>query len=172
MLISEGTTAFLCILAGAAVHEAGHALFVIACRQHITRFDIEPFGGMMAYTSEGLSYDGEMAICAGGIFFNLAAAFAASLFLSCFMSEYLLLFIFSCVFFALINIIPLKSNDGGRLVYLSAAKRKGDEYAAKALKWVSFSGAAVLFALGAYVLYLSGFNNGLCIFFLLAAIPK
>ncbi len=172
MLVSEGAAAFCCILAGAAVHEAGHAFFIYACGQRITGFEIEPFGGLLTYTSDGLDYGEETAIAAGGIFFNLISAFVASMLLTWFKNEYLLLFILSCVFFALVNMAPLKSNDGGRLVYLSAARRKGEEHAEKALRRASVFGAALLFALGAYVLYLSGFNNGLCIFFLLAAIPK
>ncbi|MDD4124410.1 MAG: M50 family metallopeptidase [Victivallales bacterium] len=172
MLVSEGAAAFCCILAGVAVHETGHAFFIFVYGQKITRFEIEPFGGLMTYTSEGLSYEGETAICAGGILFNLIAAFLASLFLTWCKNEYLFLFILSCIFFAVINLVPLKSNDGGRLIYLSALKRRGEEYAEKAQKRASIFGAALLLCLGAYILYLSGFNNGLCIFFLLAAIPK
>jgi len=172
MMVSEGAAAFCCILAGAAVHEAGHAFFIYACGQKITGFELEPFGGLITYTSERLSYEGETAICAGGILFNLVSAFIASVFLTWFISEYLFLFIMSCVFFAVINMVPLKSNDGGRLIYLSVAKRHGEERADKMLRRASVIGAAILICIGAYVLYLSGFNNGLCIFFLLAAIPK
>lgn len=172
MLVSEGVTAFACIISGAVVHELGHAFFIFSQKQKITNIEILPFGGVISHTAEGLSYEGEMAICAGGIFFNLVFAFVSSFFLTWYKSEYLLLFIFSCLFFAVINLIPLKTNDGGRLAFLSALKKRGEEYAEKAVKYYSLFGMIFLLALAGYILYLSGFNNGLCIFFLLAALPK
>lgn len=170
--VSEGVPAFFCVLAGALVHEAGHLILIYSHGQKVTRIDIEPFGGTIGYTSEGLGYNEEASICAAGIFFNLLFAFLGCLPLGVLRSEYLLLFIFSCLFFAFINIIPLKTNDGGHLIYLRTAKNKGEEAAEKALKTASVIGGVILAALGIFILYLSDFNNGMCVLFILAAIPK
>lgn len=172
IFVSEGAASFCIIYAAAALHECGHAFFIYACRQKICRVLLLPFGALIQYTTEKLGYRGEMAIVSGGILSNLLFAFLGSLFLLRFQNEYLFLFVLSSLFFALVNLVPLRQNDGGRLLYLSVSSRRGVEHAEKALKAASLFGAALLLALGAFLLYLSGYNNGLCIFLLLAAIPK
>ena len=168
--VSEGTAAFACIMAASAVHEAGHLFFVRVSGESVTTFRIEPFGGMMTYTTSSCSYGDEMLIAAGGVIFNLLAAFAASVVFAFFRNEYLLLFIFSCFFFAAVNIVPLSKNDGNRFVYLALCRRTDEESAKKAASVLAVCGSILLLCLSVFILYVSDFNNGLCIIFLLAAI--
>jgi stage IV sporulation protein FB len=172
MLVSEGVAAFACLFAGVLIHELGHAFFIWVYKQKINSIEILPFGALISHTTDNLSFEGEKAIAAGGILFNLLAAFFASVFLTWFKNGYLLLFVLSNLFFAVINIVPLKTNDGGRLFYIAALNRHGIEHAEKVAKYVSAFGTAMLLVMAVFILYISGFNNGLCVFFLLLAIPK
>lgn len=169
IFMSEGAAAFACIFASAAVHESGHWFFIRLAGERVTLFRIEPFGGMMTYTTSKCTYGDEMLIASGGIVFNLLAASAASAVFAFFKNVYLLLFIFSCFFFALVNAFPIKGNDGYRFVCLALCRRTDAEKAKKAADVLSVCGALILASAAVYILYLSDFNNGLCIIFLLAA---
>lgn len=167
--MSEGAASFACIFASAALHEAGHWSFIRLVGERVTLFRVEPFGGIMSYTTSRCTYGDEMLIASGGVVFNLLGAFVSSAIFALWKNVYLLLFIFSCFFFALVNALPLRGSDGYRFVYLAIC-RKGDEEKAKRI--TDLFSVVSLFALASaalYILYISDFNNGLCVIFLLAA---
>lgn len=167
MAVSEGVAAAFCILCGTLVHELGHLFFIRLFSQSITSLTVEPFGAEMRYTSKNLSYAEEKLILFGGMAFNSAFSFVSATVFYFFPNEYVLLFMFSCLFFAFINIVPFKSNDGGRIIYLILCESHGMESADKAMKIISSIAFFSLLAVAIYILVISDFNNGLCVAFLL-----
>ncbi len=167
--MSEGTASFACIFAAAALHEAGHWFFIRLAGERVTLFRVEPFGGVMSYTTSRCTYGDEMLIASGGIVSNALGAFVSSGVFALWKNVYLLLFIFSCFFFAAVNALPLKGSDGYRFVYLSLCRKVDEEKAKKTADVLSVFAFFALALAALYILYLSDFNNGLCVIFLLAA---
>ena len=171
LAVSEGALPFLCIAAAAVLHELGHAAAVRCAGSRVTRMTVYPFGGLLECTSPP-DAKGELLIQAGGIAVNAACAFAGACAFVLFKNACLLMFVFASLFFAVTNLIPVRSSDGGKMLYIWAEQRRGGEYAEKLCRRAAFAGRAALAAAAGYVLWLSGFNNGLCVILLIAAAPK
>lgn len=168
---SEGILPFLCIFAAAAIHELGHLAAIRAAKCRVTRVTVFPFGGLIECTSASDDRNAFF-IAAGGIAANAACAFVFACVFCFWKNAYLLLFLFASLFFALTNLVPLRSSDGGKMAYIAAERRYGAAKAEKICAFLAFCGAAFLLALAFYILWISGFNNGLCVLLLIAALPK
>ncbi len=171
LAVSEGILPFLCMASAALAHEAGHlsAIKLTGCR--VTRVTVYPFGGLIECTA-AKDARGEAFVAAGGIAANAVCAFASGIVFCVFRNAYLLLFVFSSLFFALTNLLPLRTSDGGRLLYLFCETRRDAEYAQKICSRANAAAKILALSLAALMLWLSGFNNGLCVVLLIAAMPK
>ncbi len=155
LVLLNGLPAFIAIFLAAAVHEGGHILAAFLCGVSVDRFDIELWGGRMYYGGMQ-SYPKELAISVGGIAANLALA---PLGLFSVFGIYGKLYFAACICYALVNLLPAKTLDGGEAARILLSMRY-DEYAAfSAISTLnSFS---VLFMCGAGLVLslLSGMNS-------------
>ncbi len=143
------------MLLAAFVHELGHLLCAAMVGAPILRFDVELWGGRMFYGGM-LSYKRELIISLGGIAANLLFA---PLGLIPLFGVYGKLFYYSCFCYALINVVPARTLDGGeafRALMLSCTDPYTADKAERVLHCLSILFVTVL---GLMLSILSGFNS-------------
>lgn len=137
------------VLLCASLHEAAHIAAIALCGGKITDFYFHPFGAEIKYSTT-LSYRKDFIIALCGP--------AANLLLFALLSPYLrkvddinfLFFAFCNLFLALLNLLPLRTFDGGRMleiIYMSALPYE------KALKIKGISELLSLIALSAFCIF-------------------
>ena len=170
MAVSEGLLPFFVIASAAVLHELGHLCAIKLCGCRVTRVTVCPFGGLIEHTSAPDTRSAFLT-AAGGIAANSLCAITGAAAFAFTKSAYALLFTFASLFFALTNLIPLRTSDGGEMLYVLALRR-GEEHAEKLLSRSAAAGRIILALLAALILWLSDFNNGLCVALLIAATPS
>lgn len=153
-VLLNGVLASAVILFAAFIHEAGHILIANAVGAPIMRFDIEPWGGRIYYGGM-TSYKQELAISLGGILFNLIFA---PLGLIPALGVYGKMFFCGCIIYSLVNIIPMKSLDGGEVLrcLLCIRTHTLSEYGTERI--VHFVSSVFMLVLCGVVCVASGFN--------------
>ncbi|MEG1742618.1 MAG: hypothetical protein RR246_00430, partial [Clostridia bacterium] len=159
-------------LFAALIHEIGHAVCIKFLGGKIKSIIAEPFGAIIEYGSERLSYGDEVKISLFGIFFNLIGGFLGSLVFCFFVDTYVLLFVFACLFFAVINAIPIHGSDGSNALYYCLIKNKTPDEAEHVVKYVSVASRIFFASIGILLLFLTNFNNSLFALLLFAVIPR
>jgi len=145
----------LVMLLAAAFHEAGHILCALVVGAPIVRVDIELWGGRMYYGGM-LGYKQEILVSLGGIIANLLVA---PLGLIPIFGMYGKLFYYSCFCYALVNIIPVKSLDGGEL-FRCVMRLISDPFTAERAENVVNVFSVLFFVVaGLMVSLISGFNS-------------
>lgn len=115
LCISNNPVFSLLVLLCALLHEASHIIAIVLCGGKITDFYFHPFGAEIKYSSS-LSYKKDFIIALCGPLANLLT-FAGSLpFLNINTNTYFMFFAFCSLFLALLNLLPLRSFDGGRML--------------------------------------------------------
>jgi len=170
MAASEGPAPFAVIASAAVLHELGHLCAIKLCGCRVTRVTVYPFGGLIEHTAAP-DTTSAFFVAAGGIAANSLCAVTGAAAFAFTNSAYALLFTFASLFFAITNLIPLRTSDGGGMLYALAA-RKSEEHAEKLLSRAAAAGRIILALLAALILWLSDFNNGLCVALLIAAMPS
>ena len=99
------------------VHECGHLFMLRALNGKICAVRPAPFGLCIEFDNETLSLIGEMAVSVAGCVFNIVA-FAISLMLYMKFGINAVDFVITNAALALINLIPVKPLDGGRIFSL------------------------------------------------------
>lgn len=138
-------------LLAALLHELGH-LFA-ACLLHIPmrEFSIGLFGFGLTPKNTLYSYSDEILLCAAGPLTNLLFGFLSLLLLKNHASPFLLSFTFASFAFAILNLLPIKSFDGGRLVRALLLLRLPLSLTEKLLSVLSFF---FIFSLWSFSVYL------------------
>ncbi len=96
------------------IHECGHLLATRLCHIKTNGFCVDTLGARLALSRATLSYPKELIICAAGPFANVLSilplyTFRSNVDISFFISVSLAL--------ALLNLLPVKGFDGGRIFY-------------------------------------------------------
>lgn len=154
LLLLNGTLPIAVMLLAALVHEAGHLLFARAVGVRIVRFDVELWGGRMCYAAL-TSYRRQLFIASGGIIANLLCA---PLGLIRVFGIYGRLFCCSCLCYALINLIPARTLDGGEMLRCFLRQRSESPETALAERAVYLFSMLFIAGAGAALCLLSGFN--------------
>jgi len=157
LFLLNGVSVCFVMLLAAAVHELGHILCALLCKAKIARLDIELWGGRMLYCGSGLSYRQELFIATGGITANLLAAPLGLLIPI--TGIYGQFFFFCCFAYAIVNIIPAASLDGGvALGCLLRMAADGPQLLA-AERIVNAFSLFLIICTGAVLCYISGSNS-------------
>ncbi len=151
----NGVASTVVMLLAAFVHEAGHILSAAACGACIERFDIELWGGRMFYGGMN-SYKKELLISLGGIFANLLLA---PLGLISVFGIYGKLFFWASICYALVNIIPAKTLDGGEALRCILCLNCDVDVAYAAQTAVNTLAVMFLCAVGLTMGIITGFNS-------------
>ena len=102
------------ILLAALLHEAGHIAALKGFGGKLERLYIYPFGADMRADTSKLSYKKETLLMLAGVISNVLLFIVSLLLYHTFRSRQLLFFGFCNAFFAVTNLIPIASLDGGR----------------------------------------------------------
>lgn len=155
VFVINGVVPSAIMLLAALIHELGHLICATAVGAPIVRFDVELWGGRMLYGGM-LSYRQELFISIGGIALNLL--FAPLGLISVF-GIYGKLFYYSCFCYALVNLIPACSLDGGEILRCLLRNYTDPYTADKAEYVVHFMALLFVVVLGLVLSLLSGFNG-------------
>ena len=128
MLIFFDEKIVLLSLLSSFLHESGHILAILLCKEKIDRVVFGGFGFRIERSSLGnTSYIGEVVIALGGIFVNFSMFLLSLLFYLLWGSDALFVFGVINLFVALMNSLPIKSLDMGKaLWYLLLLKTEED----------------------------------------------
>lgn len=150
LLLLDPTDTVIMISAAAAAHEAGHIAAMYLCGIRPKSITVYPFGADIA-TGESLSsYRTDMLVAAAGCAVNLVLAavtfFAAPSFAIC------------CAVLAALNLLPIKTLDGGRIVECALLMHFSEEETARAVYVLSFIFIFLLWVASVYLLLFYPFN--------------
>lgn len=171
LVLLNGYKTMAVMLFAAVVHEAGHLAMAFICGANVQRMDIELWGGRMYYGGMH-SYGKELAIALGGVAANLLLA---PIGLLPFWGIYGKLFFYSCLCYALVNIIPAKTLDGGEVLRCALGMTCTDYVAYTAINTVNTLSVLLLCCIGLLCGALTGFNSSvvmLCLVSVVLAVEK
>ncbi len=141
-------------LLAAAAHEMGHIIAARIRGVRFSKFDIGIFGAKLSINNTLYSYADEIAVCAAGPLTNLLSAdiFAIAQALSETKSVAIDIFIFSSISLAVINLLPIKNFDGGRILCAIISSLSTPQTAEKIIGVLSFSVLFILWSVSVYML--------------------
>ena len=150
----------------AIIHELGHMICAKMRKVRLESLDIGIFGARINLDPAIYSYDDEIAVCIGGPAINLISADVAAIVARLFSihGEGVYFFIFSSLSLAIINLLPIKSFDGGRILFALLAKRLSLSVAERIINVSSFVSLFVIWALSLYLLLRTSASLSLFIF--------
>ncbi len=155
----------LLVLVSAALHEAGHIVAMKICGAEIRSITILPFGALIDSDLNALSYRKEAIVALSGAAVNLICAIFGWVFFLLINNIYIAFFCICNLFLAGVNLLPVKTLDGGRaleaLLYMRVPVYKVQNY----IETASFISFAVLAAASFALLTATGCNLSLTVVF-------
>lgn len=144
-------------LTAALVHELGHILSALILKMKINSFSIDLLGARLGVSLPMYSYKKELILSAAGPAANIVfGAFSIYIYNKSnvpeAMSEYLLFFPIACFFLALLNLLPVKGFDGGRIFVCISAPICGIYFSEKWLIRLSFLFIFILWTVSVYLM--------------------
>ena len=143
---------FLSAAVVALIHEYGHALAAARVGYGLDRIVLMPYGALISGDLEGVGLKDEIFIALAGPLINAACAvlFVALWWFFPDTYPYTDVAVYSSASIAVINLLPAYPLDGGRILYCTVAKFKGEKAAAKIARGAGFVFAALILALFIY----------------------
>ena len=138
------------LFAASAVHEAGHIAAMYLCGIRPTTFTVYPFGVDINTGDTLSSYRSDILVATAGCAINLLLAAVTFTFIPAFAM--------CCTVLAVLNILPIKSLDGGRIVECALLLRMGEDEAARVVYVLSFLFIVMLWIISVYLLFYAPFN--------------
>lgn len=172
MYYIEGAGSFFVILSAALVHEAGHTAAIYALGSRVVSVEVHPVGAVISYDSAAVPYTSEAVIALAGPIANLICALAAAMLFCAFPCVELLLFVFSCLFFALFNLLPLRGNDGFNALRAFVANSRDEEAADRISKRAALIASAVGAACALWLYAVSGSSPAVAALLIFSVIPS
>ena len=150
----------------AVLHELGHVACAKMRRVRLEGLDIGIFGARINLDPAIYSYSDEITVCIGGPAINLISADVAAIVAKLFYihSEGLYFFILASLSLAIVNLLPIKSFDGGRILFALLAKRHSLDTAERIINVSSFLSLFLIWALSLYLLLRTSASLSLFIF--------
>lgn len=143
----------------ALIHEAGHLLAIKKAGGKIGRVDIMPLGarivtvGLTSHKSDIKVY--LQGPCANLLFFSLSFPFAVAV-----HSPYVLYFALCNLFLAVLNLLPIRGNDGYHALSAFISQNAEEEKIFFLMEKTRKISEAVFFILSLLSVFASGFNPG------------
>ena len=152
----------LVALVAAALHECGHILAAKLCRIPLVQMKLGIFGATLTTDRSLCSYGKEIILAAAGPLTNLLC-FALCC-ISDAKSEAAELFALASLVLAILNLLPIRELDGGRIVYCALASTFSPSLASRVVSAFSFGIIFSLWALSVYLILRLGASLSLFIF--------
>lgn len=133
------------------VHESAHLVMLRLVGGRLRSFAPAPFGLCMEIDENTLTLRGEAAVAAAGSAANLLCTLiSVLLYRFCFVD--ILTFGIISFLLALLNLLPASPLDGGRLLYVCLAARRGPDFAARCLCVLTYIVSFFWFLFASYLL--------------------
>lgn len=143
---------FLIMFLTSAIHESGHIIAARLCKIELGSIRLDILGARINTTAI-ISYEQEWILCAGGPLFNLLSAAMTLVFASVFGWDNIsYLFVLSSLCLASLNLLPMDSFDGGRMLYCMTAAYLGECFATQLVRILTFSFILIMWLLSVYLL--------------------
>ena len=148
ILIFNLNPMYLIPFISAYLHEIGHVAVMKTCGQNISQIKILPFGIDIQKNNSLSSYKADILISSAGISVNLLLIVLCKIFYNGYYAD---LFISSNLILIFINILPIKSFDGGQIIETILALKYDLNTADKIIKISSF---ICIFFIGSFAVWL------------------
>lgn len=154
LLLGEGRGLVLVTLAAALLHELGHVAAARLLNIPLRELRLSTLGARLVLQSGLLSYGAEWALCAAGPIFSLLGAAVAMLLRDTVPSAEL--FAMVSLFLGVLNLLPIRSFDGGRMADALLHRWMSERWADGILNASSFLCLFLLWASAVYLLLRAG----------------
>ena len=153
-------------LSVAILHELGHILCAKLRRVTLKCMDIGIFGARITLDRRIYSYADEMIVCIGGPAANIVLGDIVLIVSKAFNinSDTIDFFLLSSFSLGAINLLPIKSFDGGRMLFALLAQNRSLNTAERILSLSSFLSLFVLWSISLYLLLRTSSSLSLFIF--------
>lgn len=163
LLLSHSYFALAALLS-VFLHELGHIIVAKILKIHLAECKIGIFGAALTPEASDFSYVEEIFLCLGGPLANLLTAATVLPFFVLTKNTVILYFIISSVSLALLNLLPIKGFDGGRILYSLLCLLFDITAAERSLSVCSFITVLILWFVSVYFLMIANANLSLFIF--------
>ena len=149
------------MLAAATVHELGHIITALTLRLPLGGMRLDILGARIS-TAASVSYFEEWMLCAGGPAFNLLTA-------ACLLpirqsSDWISLFIYSSLGLATLNLLPVDTFDGGRMLFCFLSSFTDGDAPRRVVRFFSFAVVLLMWLVSVYLLMRVGNSLSLFVF--------
>ena len=160
LLLTDRSLLCLSAFLAAAFHEVGHLLAARLLKIPIRRLRLDLLGARMDTVGRMMTYGEEWLLCAAGPLFSLLLSGGL-----CFLweiSPFAKLLSAASLLLGLLNLLPIRNFDGGRMLSVALSSFFGERISDYALRLTSFLFLFLLWAVSVYFLLLAG--DGLSLF--------
>lgn len=163
IFLSKNSYSFL-TLQVVVLHELGHLLAGFIFKIKITEFSIGLLGARLKTSNSLNSYFQEIMLCLLGPLLNIFSAIFVYAFFDWQNSDRLTYFITASILLGVLNLLPIKSFDGGRILESLFSMLFTPKYAVKFVKGISFFFVITLWMVSVYFLLIYTYSLGLFVF--------
>ena len=153
----------LAAFVAAFIHEIGHLIAARACGIRIKELKLDIFGAVMTPEQSISSYRSEAILAFAGPLFNILSVVFIAL-IGVDRGNVLSLFITASMFLGILNLLPIESFDGGRILYCLLASMISLDFANNICNVLSFLVALSLWIFSVYLLLRLGSSLSLFVF--------
>lgn len=150
----------------ALLHECGHLLAARLLGVPLRSLSLDFLGARLSVSGRLLSYGEEWLLAASGPLFSLVGAVLGALFWR--SSSFFVSFSCASLLLGFLNLLPIRSFDGGRMLECFLLSVAGPEVSRRVLRATSFFCLSLCFAGGTYFLLRAG--EGAAFFFFSASL--
>lgn len=148
LFVFTDRTVLCAVILSTVFHEVGHILAAFLLKIKINCFSVDLLGARLDTERTLLSYTDEIILSASGPFINILSVIAfhgTSL-------PFFVHFTVSSLSLAILNLLPIETFDGGRILYCLTAKLSSSDKAAVLLRAMSFVFLFILWCVSVYFL--------------------
>ena len=156
----------LLALSAAAIHELGHIFAARLLKIRLELFSLDLLGARLTTSGRLCSYRDEALLCAAGPLSNAltgAAALAVLPHVGA-LREYLLFFAAASISLGALNLLPIRSFDGGRILHCLLCRAISPSLAEPVVTFLSFICCFSLWCFSVYLMLRAGASLSLFIF--------
>ena len=141
------------------IHELGHIIFIKANKLKITEIDILPFGINIATENKLTSYKADISTALSGPLSNIAYSLIILLIIRIFgYSSFLMFSFLTNIVYAGINLFPVRSLDGGRVLSIILKLALPEHAAYMLFSVISAIFLGIMSVIAFFILMVTGYN--------------
>ena len=165
MLVSANQYTYVSLLA-ASIHEAGHLVAAKILKIKLTEMKFDFLGARLMISKNIISYSKEIILCAFGPLFNFLSAIIVYIITLILPTDHSLItfFIFASVALGVLNLLPIKSFDGGRIAESALCFSLSPSSSKKVVEVLSFITVFLLWCISVYFLLIYSSSLSLFVF--------